>query len=85
METARAGARYIDRSGRVLQTGPDSHELTPPVFDSVVPFRSESGGWGYADERGRIVIPPIFDAAFPFREGKAVVVRNDLWWYIAKP
>ena len=68
-----------------MQISPDSHELSPATFGPVLPFKSESGGWGYTDAAGRIIIPPIFDAAFPFQEGKAVVMRNNLWWYIAKP
>jgi hypothetical protein len=34
---------------------------------------SENGRWGYADERGVVVIPARFDAALPFADGLARV------------
>jgi hypothetical protein len=81
------GPRYIDRSGKVLETPfaalPYAAEyFSEPDSGGLVPFRSVFGGWGYAGEGGKVVIPPVFDAARPFREGSAAVARKGRWWYI---
>jgi hypothetical protein len=88
VETAKSGPRRIDTRGRILKDAPKSQEALEAAVGPagpLTPFMSASGGWGYADSGGKTVIPPIFDAAFPFYEGKAVVVRGKLWWYIELP
>jgi hypothetical protein len=80
VEAANGRALYVDRDGKTFDV--------PPSLDfeeKLVPFESASGSWGYANARGETIIPPLFDAALPFREGKAVVKRDDRWWYIAQP
>jgi hypothetical protein len=80
VEAANGGARHVDRNGKTFDV--------PPFLDfeeKLVPFKSASGSWGYANARGETIIPPLFDAALPFHEGKAVVKRDNRWWYIAQP
>ncbi len=43
---------------------------------------SGSGGWGYFDTNGAMVIPLQFDEAGPFSEGMAAVRSGSRWGYI---
>jgi hypothetical protein len=43
---------------------------------------SGSGGWGYFDTNGNMVIPLQFDEAGPFSEGMAAVRSGSRWGYI---
>jgi hypothetical protein len=39
-------------------------------------------GWGFIDNRGKIVIAPRFEAALPYSEGLAAIKREGRWGYI---
>ena len=52
---------------------------------SLVPYRSDTGSWGYKNRGGIVIIPPFLDAARPFSEGVAAVSFRGRWWYIVEP
>ncbi len=73
------GAFLAMFGGGCGHSGTDSRESNDarPLFP--VP---EKGGWGFIDDRGKIVIPPHFEAALPFSEGLAGAKREGRWGFI---
>jgi hypothetical protein len=86
----------IDRSGRIIQSGPSVIE-TQHFHPSTVPQPGWTGGcseglcpveanglWGYADPKGATIIPKQFVATKHFWHGLAQVAWNDGYGYINK-
>ena len=38
--------------------------------------------WGYANDRGAVIVPPRYHGAFAFSQGRAAVHRDGVWGYI---
>ena len=70
------GWMYVNRKGRVIISGVAVMDNGADVFhDGLVRF-SKNNKWGFADERGGIVVPPIYDGAMNFENGLARVCRG---------
>ena len=71
---------FIDRTGAILFECPQGWQLYPPnhfFSNGLIPMRdTESGFYGYLDQRGDWVIPPQFDLAGSFEYGYAWVQRG---------
>ncbi len=69
------GWMYVNRKGRVIISGVAVMDNGADVFhDGLVRF-SKNNKWGFADEKGRIVVPPIYDGAMNFENGLAKVCK----------
>jgi hypothetical protein len=70
------GWMYVNQKGRVIISGVAAMDNGADVFhDGLVRF-SHDKKWGFADERGKIVILPIYDGAMNFGNGLAKVCRG---------
>ena len=86
LETTKGEWRYVNRGGRYVGKPPDG--FSRPVWGTasgLVPYRSDTGAWGYRNSNGTVIIPPFLDVARPFSEGVAAVSARGRWWYIAAP
>lgn len=73
-------AGFATRDGRIVALG--RYDETWWRFDEGL-IRVKSGGsYGFADERGELVIPARFDLAWSFNDGYAFVRSDDLWGVI---
>ncbi len=44
----------------------------------LIPFRNDSGKWGYIEEFSKqVIIPPIYDQVYPFIDGMAIVKTTE--------
>lgn len=86
LENAKGKWLYVNRSGRYVGAAPiGAAPFVPIGAASLVPYRSDTGSWGYKNRGGIVIIPPFLDAARPFSEGVAAVSLRGRWWYIAEP
>lgn len=79
-----AGARFIDKTGKLVI--PDKARQTKKlaVSDSLAAVQDASGKWGFIDTAGVTKIQPQFNFAGPFSEGLAAVDLCDKCSYIDK-
>jgi hypothetical protein len=51
--------------------------------NTLIPFRTDSGGCGYKTVNGNIIVPPIYNETYPFSEGIGVAVGkyNEIYDY----
>lgn len=52
--------------------------------EGLAPVQTQSGKWGFINERQDWVIQPRFDDAKEFQGGKAAVRQNGKWGFINK-
>lgn len=62
-------------------------QVFPALFENIGDFGeltpiSKGKGWGYADKKVKLHIPYQFDYAFPFENGRAIVVKDNLYGII---
>jgi WG containing repeat len=80
---------YINTQGQVVfkftsdVADPPNGPGVQDFSEGMVPIR-QGGLWGYADNKGTMVIPPQYDDAMHFREDLAPIKRRNLWGYIDK-
>lgn len=71
---------FATRVGEVLALG--KYDETDSEFHEGRVFVKSGGRYGFADERGELVVPAQFDEAYPFRSGSAVVRVGKKWGII---
>lgn len=65
--------RYYDKNGEISR---ETYELQSGFSEGLsAVIDKETGKYGYADEKGNMVISPTFDYTSPFRNGYAVVTQ----------
>ena len=70
------GWMYVNRKGRVIISGVAAMDNGADVFhDGLVRF-SQDKKWGFADERGKIIVAPIYDGAMNFENGLTKVCNG---------
>lgn len=62
-------------------------QVYPPLFDNMGDFGvltpvTKGKGWGFADKLIKLVIPYQFEYAFSFENGRAIVVKDNLYGII---
>jgi hypothetical protein len=70
------GWMYVNRKGRVIISGVAAMDNGADVFHGGLVRFSQNKKWGFADERGRIVVAPIYDGAMNFDNGLAKVCNG---------
>ena len=76
----------MNRGGRYIGEPPvGSVNAVSGSAPGILPYRSDSGAWGYRNLDGTVVVPPFLDAARPFKGGIGAVSLGGRWWYIAEP
>lgn len=69
----RNGWMYVNRRGQVVINGVPAFDNGPDQFhNGLVRFVAEHK-YGFADQRGNVVIPARYDGALPFDKGRAKV------------
>jgi hypothetical protein len=72
------GWMYVNRKGRVIISGVATMDNGADIFhDGLVRF-SKNNKWGFADEKGEVIVPVIYDGALNFEKGLAKVC-NGCW------
>ena len=86
LETSKGTWVYVNRSGRHIGSPPNGSAGSGwGAVSGLVPYRSDTGAWGYKSQEGTVVVPPFLDMARPFSEGMAAVSARGRWWYVAEP
>ena len=67
------GWMYVNHQGIAIITGVPTFDNGADEFhDGLVRF-VKNNKYGFANERGTIVVPPVYDGAMPFDQGRAKV------------
>jgi hypothetical protein len=70
------GWMYVNRKGRVIISGVAAMDNGADVFqDGLVRFFQDKK-WGFADEKGKVIVPAIYDGALNFENGLAKVCNG---------
>lgn len=64
-------------------TGP-KYQNVRSYSEGLAPVQTNSGKWGFINERQQMVIAPRFEDAKEFQGGKAAAKMNGRWGFINK-
>ncbi len=81
---------FVSENGSYKMIGTDGEPINDAVFEDAYPFMEknsyaavkQNNKWGFANEKGEIVIPCQYDEAKSFSYGLAAVKTGDKWGYI---
>lgn len=72
----------MDKSGKIL-LAPEYDQVGYSFEEGLISI-SKNGKYGFANQKGEIVIPMIYDEVDNFSEGIAPVLKNGFWGFIDK-
>lgn len=72
----------MDKSGKIILV-PEYDQLGYSFEEGLISI-SKNGKYGFANEKGEIVIPMIYDEVHNFSEGIAPALKKGLWGFIDK-
>jgi len=75
---------YIDKTGEWIIGSRFTYFFYSSFSEGVVPFRKNSGKWGYMNKKGKAVINPQFDWAGDFSQGSAPVLNAGVCSHVDK-
>ncbi|MGB3617294.1 MAG: WG repeat-containing protein, partial [Catalinimonas sp.] len=81
--TVRTGDRWglLDAGGGVLMAPDDRYRAMLTLTEGLVGVHIDRG-WGFVDDRGRLLIANRYEEVRPFSEARAAVVISGNWGYI---
>ena len=67
--------------GACASTGPQYRNVGK-FNEGLAPVQTQSGKWGFINQRQQWVIPPRFDEAKEFQDGRAAARKGGKWGFI---
>lgn len=82
MTASETGAEYALYDAKGKRVGDFSAREMDVYMGGAVAFADGTGKWGFASEKGKILIEPAYEEAKSFSNGLAAVKKNGLWGFV---
>ena len=82
MTASETGAEYALYDAKGTRVSDFSAREMDVYMGGAVAYADGSGKWGFANEKGKILIEPAYEEAKSFSNGLAAVKKGGLWGFI---